>query len=153
MNFESFVSFIKGNVVKNFERDGKIVAVFISVNKSRRIEVIPINTISNLGKEGIATMLRDYCQVENPVYTAYISEANLLISQVEHINAVINNPLLHPSVHPDKIDVVHISFCANNGQRHNTIYRVIEIPKPKLEVMSDDDITNQPNNGLFSNLI
>jgi hypothetical protein len=162
MNFEEFKKFVERQTVKKFEKKGVVVPVFLIVNQEHNLEVVSLNEIAYLGKELVSDFLREYCQSTEPLYTAHVAEANVVrFTNPEEFNKHISasekysNVLLEPVVHPDKEDMLVMSFCSNTGERHVMAYRIIDpvIAKRKLEFVDSYQLGKDDNEGLFANLI
>jgi hypothetical protein len=153
MTFDLFINFVKNKVEENYKRDGFIAPVFLAVLEGKKLDAVPLNELSHLGKERMSNVLRMYCEGEKPLYTAHIAEANLLVSNKDDLEKIINNPLLNPSVHPDRIDIVSISLCSKNGGRRHVVYRTINngLEIPRLEPLNETE--GSDSDGLFANLI
>jgi hypothetical protein len=161
MTFEGFMEFVKQKTLKSFEKNGMLLPVFLIVNKEYKLSVVMLNDLIHLGKEEMSNILREYCSIHQPLYTAHVSEANVLrfnkqgeLEKHLALNKKYTSDLLKPSVHPDKEDMVILSFCSSDGGRYMTSYRIVDpiIAKKRLVCENTSDLLSDTQ-GLFANII
>jgi hypothetical protein len=162
MTFSQFTEFVKRQTLKKFEKTGAVIPVFLVINQDETMDVIPLNSVAFMGKEAVSGFLRDYCDTNKPLYTAHVAEANVVrfnkpdqFNKHLSINEKYGGKLLEPMLHPDKEDMLLLSFCSHTGERHITVYRVIDpvLTKRKLEYVDSYDLTGDDSGGLFANII